>query len=161
MGYSKKKAKDMIYGGGLKIYSAVDFDVQSAIEDVYENYRKMPDETVQGACVVMDYKGRILGIVGGTGKKKANRVLNRASQSERQPGSTIKPLSVYGPAIEKSLQDDSTNIYWSTILKDAPLMKINGKMWPTNEGGSYSGSSMTLQKVLRIQETQFQQERLI
>ena len=148
MGYSKKKAKDMIYGGGLKIYSAVDFDVQSAIEDVYENYRKMPDETVQGACVVMDYKGRILGIVGGTGKKKANRVLNRASQSERQPGSTIKPLSVYGPAIEKSLQDDSTNIYWSTILKDAPLMKINGKMWPTNEGGSYSGSSMTLQKGL-------------
>lgn len=148
MGYSKKKAKDMIYGGGLKIYSAVDFDVQNAIEDVYENYRKMPDETVQGACVVMDYKGRILGIVGGTGKKKANRVLNRASQSERQPGSTIKPLSVYGPAIEKSLQDDSTNIYWSTILKDAPLMKINGKMWPTNEGGSYSGSSMTLQKGL-------------
>ena len=149
MGYSAKKSKDLIYGGGLKIYSAIDFDVQEAIEDVYENYRRMPDETVQGACVVMDYKGRILGIVGGTGKKKANRTLNRASQSTRQPGSTIKPLSVYGPALEKSLQDNDTQIYWSTPIKDAPLMRLpSGKMWPTNEGGGYSSNMVTVQKGL-------------
>ncbi len=148
MGYSAKKAKDMLYGGGLKIYSAIDFDVQESIEDVYKNYRRMPDETVQGACVVMDYHGRILGIVGGTGKKKANRTLNRASQSKRQPGSTIKPLSVYGPALEKSLQDADTEIYWSTPTKDAPLMTINGKRWPTNEGGGYSGNMVTVQRGL-------------
>ena len=148
MGYSAKKAKDMLYGGGLKIYSAIDFDVQESIEDVYKNYKRMPDETVQGACVVMDYHGRILGIVGGTGKKKANRTLNRASQSKRQPGSTIKPLSVYGPALEKSLQDEDTEIYWSTPTKDAPLMTINGKRWPTNEGGGYSGNMLTLQRGL-------------
>ncbi len=149
-GYSAKKAKKMIYGGGLKIYSAVDFDVQNAIEDVYENYKKMPDETVQGACVIMDYHGRILGMVGGTGKKKANRVLNRAWQSKRQPGSVIKPLSVYGPALEKTLQDGDTNVYWSTPTKDAPLTKINGKAWPTNEGGSYSGETITVQKGLAL-----------
>ena len=148
MGYSAKKAKNMIYGGGLKIYCAIDFDVQESIEDVYKNYRKMPDETVQGACVVMDYRGRILGIVGGTGKKKANRVLNRASQSKRQPGSTIKPLSVYGPALEKSLNDPNTDIFWSTPTLDAPLMKVNGKMWPTNEGGGYSGNYVTVQRGL-------------
>lgn len=145
MGYSSKKAKKMIYGGGLKIYSAIDFDVQDSIEDVYVNYRRMPDETVQGACVVMDYKGRILGMVGGTGKKKANRLLNRAWQAKRQPGSTIKPLSVYGPALEKSLNDDDVNIYWSTPTKDAPLMTINGKKWPTNEGGGYSGNNHSVQ----------------
>ena len=72
----------------------------------------------------MDYHGRILGMVGGTGKKKANRVLNRAWQSKRQPGSVIKPLSVYGPALEKTLQDDETNVFWSTPTKDAPLTKI-------------------------------------
>lgn len=149
-GYSAKKAKKMIYGGGLKIYSAVDFDVQNAIEDVYENYKKMPDETVQGACVIMDYHGRILGMVGGTGKKKANRTLNRAWQSKRQPGSVIKPLSVYGPALEKTLQDGDTNVYWSTPTKDAPLTKINGKPWPTNEGGGYSGSTITVQKGLAL-----------
>lgn len=145
MGYSSKKARNMIYGGGLKIYSAIDFDVQDAIEDVYENYRRMPDESVQGACVVMDYKGRILGLVGGTGKKKANRVLNRAWQSPRQPGSTIKPLSVYGPAIEKSLTDDEVKVYWSTATKDAPLLTIDGKGWPTNEGGGYSGNLVSVQ----------------
>ncbi|MBR2279049.1 MAG: transglycosylase domain-containing protein [Eubacterium sp.] len=149
MGYSAKKSRDMIYGGGLKIYSAIDFDVQDAIEDVYVKYRRMPDESVQGACVVMDYKGRILGIVGGCGKKKANRTLNRASQSTRQPGSTIKPLSVYGPALEKSLQDKDTKIYWSTPVKDAPLMTLpNGEQWPTNEGGGYSGGSVSIQKGL-------------
>ncbi len=145
MGYSAKKAKNMIYGGGLKIYSAIDFDVQESIEDVYENFRRMPDETVQGACVVMDYKGRILGMVGGTGKKKADRLLNRAWQSQRQPGSTIKPLSVYGPALEKSLNEDGVDIYWSTPTKDAPLMKVDGKPWPTNEGGGYSSNNLTVQ----------------
>ena len=149
-GYSAKKAKKLIYGGGLKIYSAIDFDVQNAIEDVYENYRKMPDETVQGACVIMDYHGRILGMVGGTGKKKANRVLNRAWQSKRQPGSVIKPLAVYGPALEKTLQDGETNVYWSTPTKDAPLTKINGKPWPKNEDGIYSGETITVQKGLAL-----------
>ena len=53
MGYTSKKAHDLVYGGGLKIYTAIDFDVQDSMEDVYENYRRMPDETVQGAMVVM------------------------------------------------------------------------------------------------------------
>ena len=72
--------------------------MQNALEDVYENYKKMPDKKVQGAMVVMDYEGRILGLVGGTGKYSGKLGLNRASQSVRQPGSVIKPLSVYGPA---------------------------------------------------------------
>ena len=148
MGYSAKKAKDLVYGGGLKIYTAIDFDVQNSLEDVYENYRKMPDETVQGACAVMNYEGRVLGIIGGTGEKTANLTFNRATQAERQPGSVIKPLAVYGPAIEKSLQDDNTNIYWSTPIEDKPLLKVNGKMWPTNEGGGYSGSLVSVQKGL-------------
>lgn len=145
MGYTSKKAHDMVYGGGLKIYTAVDFDVQDSLEDVYENYRRMPDETVQGAMCIMDYNGRVMGIVGGTGKKKGAMLLNRASQSKRPPGSTIKPLSVYGPALEKSLQDDDTEIYWSTIQNDSPFRKVEGKMWPINEGGGYSSRNLTLQ----------------
>lgn len=144
-GYTAKKAKSLVYGGGLKIYTAIDFDVQNALEDVYENYKKMPDEKVQGAMVVMDYEGRVLGLVGGTGKKTANLVLNRATQSERQPGSSIKPLSVYGPALEKSLQDDNCNIYWSTMIKDSPLKIVDGEPWPHNQGGGYSGQTRTLQ----------------
>lgn len=146
MGYTERKAKSLLYGGGLKIYTAVDFDVQNALEDVYENYKRMPDETVQGAMVVMNYEGRVLGLVGGTGEYSGSLELNRAFQSYRQPGSSIKPLSVYGPAFEKSLNDDSIDIYWSTLIDDRPLKEVNGKMWPTNEGGGYSGAKTTIQK---------------
>ena len=145
MGYTKKKAHDLVYGGGLKIYTAIDFDVQDALEDVYENYRRMPDETVQGAMVVMDYSGRVLGIIGGTGKNRGAMLLNRASMSTRPPGSTIKPLAVYGPALEKSLNDENVNIYWSSIFKDAPLKVVDGEPWPHNEGGGYSSNNVTLQ----------------
>lgn len=148
MGYTSKKAHDLVYGGGLNIYTAIDFDIQDALEDVYENYRRMPDETVQGAMVVMDYSGRVMGIVGGTGKNKGSMLLNRASMSTRPPGSTIKPLSVYGPALEKSLVDDNTEIYWSTILQDSPLKVVDGEPWPHNEGGGYSSSYMTIQRGL-------------
>lgn len=146
MGYTERKARSLLYGGGLKIYTAVDFEVQAALEDVYENYRRMPDETVQGAMVVMNYEGRVLGLVGGTGEYSGSLELNRAFQSYRQPGSSIKPLSVYGPAFEKSLQDDSVDIYWSTLVEDRPLMEIDGDPWPTNEGGGYSGSRLTIQR---------------
>ena len=148
MGYTKKKAHDMVYGGGLKIYSAIDFDVQESLEDVYENYKRMPDETVQGAMCIMDYEGRVMGIIGGTGKNKGAMLLNRATQSTRPPGSSIKPIAVYGPALQKSLEDDDVNIYWSTIIKDAPLMVVEGEPWPHNQGGGYSNKNMTLQRGL-------------
>ncbi len=145
MGYTAKKAHNMVYGGGLKIYTAIDFDVQDALEDVYENYRRMPDETVQGAMCIMDYHGRVLGVVGGTGKNKGAMLLNRATMSTRPPGSTIKPLAVYGPALEKSLQEKSVQVYWSTMFNDSPSMKVEGKGWPVNQGGSYSSRDVTLQ----------------
>ena len=145
MGYTEKKAKDLVYGGGLKIYTAIDFDVQDALEDVYENYRRMPDETVQGAMCIMDYHGRVLGVVGGTGKNKGAMLLNRATMSTRPPGSTIKPIAVYGPALEKSLTDDDVDIYWSTKFQDKPFMTVEGEPWPVNLGGGYSGNYVTLQ----------------
>lgn len=148
MGYTKKKAHDLIYGGGLKIYTAIDFDVQDALEDVYENYRRMPDETVQGAMCVMDYSGRVMGIIGGTGKNKGSMLFNRATMATRPVGSTIKPISVYGPALEKSLKDENTEIYWSTIIQDAPLKVVDGEPWPHNDNGSYSSKNMTLQQGL-------------
>ncbi|MGN1123996.1 MAG: transglycosylase domain-containing protein, partial [Eubacterium sp.] len=145
MGYTSKKAHDLVYGGGLKIYTAIDFNVQDALEDVYENYRRMPDETVQGAMCVMNYSGRVMGIVGGTGKKKAAMLLNRASQSKRPPGSSIKPLTVYAPALQKSLEDDDLEVYWSTPIPDRPLKMVEGKPWPHNQGGGYSSRNVSLQ----------------
>lgn len=146
-GYTQRKARSMVYGGGLKIYTAVDLDVQDALEDVYENYKTIKDETAQSAMVIMDYKGRVLGLVGGTGKKDNALGFNRAVDAKRQPGSAFKPIAVYAPALEKSLQESSFKYYWSTPIKDAPTeeIKVDNKPWPTNEGKTYSNNNVSVQ----------------
>ncbi len=147
-GYTQRKARALVYGGGLNIYTAVDLEVQEALEDVYENYKNINDHKAQSAMVIMNYEGRVLGLVGGTGKKNNALGFNRAVDAKRQPGSTFKPIAVYAPAFEKSLNDSKFDYYWSTLIKDAPTetIKDNGKPWPTNEGKTYSGNMVTVQK---------------
>ncbi len=146
-GYTKRKAEALVYGGGLKIYTAIDLEVQDALETVYENRKGVYEEDSQSAMVVMDYKGRVLGIVGGLGAKDNVRGFNRAVDAKRQPGSAFKPLAVYAPALEKSLKESDFDFYWSTLVKDAPTedIKVDGKPWPTNEGGGYSSKKLTVQ----------------
>ena len=93
-------AKRSNYGWIEKIYTAMDPDVQSSMENVFYNRKTVANKGVQAAMTVMDYKGRVVGVVGGLGEKQQNRGLNRAVSSKRQPGSSIKPLSIYAPAIE-------------------------------------------------------------
>ena len=134
-GYTKPQASTLIYSGGLRIYSAVDMNVQNILENVYVNrisfpsYNKnVPD--AQSAMTIMDYSGRVLGMIGGAGEKTENRGLNRAANSYRQPGSSIKPLSVYTPAIEEKYA------YWSTRVKNygIPHYYRDGGVGPVNYG---------------------------
>ena len=83
-GYSKSQASSMIYSGGLRIYCAVDLRVQEAMESVYVNRTSFPKynkniDDAQSAMTIMDYSGRIVGMVGGAGEKTQNRGLNRAA----------------------------------------------------------------------------------
>ena len=108
IGYTKALASKMLYSGGLRIISTVDPNVQAAAEEVFENTDNFPNSTgdnpVQASIAILDpYTGEIKGLVGGIGKKKGNLVLNRATQTLRQPGSTIKPIGVYAPAFEKGI----------------------------------------------------------
>lgn len=143
-GYTEAFAKQQVYSGGLKIYATMDYDVQEAMEDVFEN----PDNFTGGAkdaqasMIIIDPKtGAVKGIIGGKGKKTESRGLNRATQTTRQPGSSIKPLSVYAPALEKEI------ITPSTIVRDEPI-KI--KNWePVNSYSGYKGS-MTVKKAVEI-----------
>ena len=103
-GYSKTLATKMLYSGGLRIVSTIDPKVQSSMEKVFEDTSNFPAGTgteggPQASMVVLDpYTGEIKGLVGGAGLKPGNLVLNRASGTIRQPGSTIKPIAVYAPA---------------------------------------------------------------
>lgn len=141
-GYSENEAREAIYGGGLRIYTAVDLDVQKATEDIYVNRKGFEDrKNAQSAITIMDYKGRVVAIVGQAGEKEGNRVLNRASSSPRSPGSSIKPLTSYSPGIELN------EITWSTYLLDSA---ITYRGWRTqNSNGTYgSGSNVTVQNAL-------------
>ena len=141
---SYSEASAQIYGGGLQIYTAVDLDIQKVLEDVYVNKKAFVDKkNAQSSMTIMDYSGRVVGIIGQAGKKEGNRVLNRATDSPRPPGSTIKPLSAYGPAIE------SGDITWSSLVLDKSCTTVNGRPWPKNYSGNYgSGSRVTVQNAL-------------
>lgn len=135
-GYTAGEAYRKIYYGGLKIYAAVDLDVQSEMEDVYYNRVTFPDEedtaenpAIQSSMVILDYEGRVVGIVGRLGPKTGNRMGIIAADSPRQPGSSIKPLSCYAPAIELNYY------YWSSYLPNYGIPLRDGSIWPTNYGG--------------------------
>lgn len=139
-----------VYYGGLRIYSAENTEIQDKLEYIYENRDGFPaiynsgGEKVQSAMTIMDYKGRVVAIIGGADEKTGDRSLNRAEQSPRQPGSAIKPLSVYTYAI------DSHQITWGTRILDFSGTKREGKLWPTNYGGSTgSGAYVTTQYALK------------
>lgn len=134
-----KLAEEQIFSGGLKIYTTVDPKIQAAAEKEFadaNNFPKSVDNTkVQGAMTVIEPStGSIRALVGGRDYTTA-RGLNRA-QSTRQPGSTIKPLVVYAPALEKG------GFFPGTVLDDMPVKYNggNGQVWaPTDYDTETSG----------------------
>ena len=143
-GYDKEKAEQLFYTGGYKIYATVDTNIQETVDKAYLDIDSQVKESSKGdplwgAMTVMDYEGHVKAVAGGIGEKTRNRGFNCATDAVRQPGSTMKPLAVYAPAVEKGL------ITYSSILNDT---KTTYKDWtPKNAGGGYSGN-MTAQKAL-------------
>ena len=138
--YSEKYAKDLVFSGGLEIYSCMNPDVQAAVDKVYNdrnnlNYTSASGQTLQSAITIVDNKtGEVVAMAGGVGEKTVSRGLNRATSSKRPPGSSIKPLAVYAPAIELG------KVTPSTVVEDSPVRKINGRDWPVNASGGYRGN---------------------
>ena len=146
-------ASTMFYNGGYKIYSTLEPDIQNNIETVYQNVDKYFKQTakdketygnhVQSAMTIVDYEGHILGLVGGIGEKTQNRGLNRATDSPRQPGSTMKPIGVYALAIENEI------VNYSSMVPDEPIKNYygSGKSGPKEWYGYYKGD-ITVQYAL-------------
>lgn len=133
---SEKEAVNMMYHGGLSIYCAMDEDAQVTAEEVFADEEILPtNPKIQAGYFMMDYNGRVLATVGRIGERSGNRLLSYATDTQRQPGSTIKPLSVYGPSIDEGI------INYSTILQDEPLPDWFGKgrPGPSNAGRPYEG----------------------
>lgn len=117
---TREEAQRQLYRGGFRIYTTVDTSIQAKLEYIYENPEEMMpavsnvDEYPQSAFVITDPNGAIKGLVGGIGEKEGARVWNRVTDTKRQPGSTIKPISSYALSFESDL------VHWSSLLLDGP-----------------------------------------
>lgn len=129
-GYTTKVASLMVYNGGLSIYTLVDPKIQSILETVYLNDANFPKDTsgmrAQSSAIIIDScTGDVLGVVGSRDPKTANRIQNYATQTKRPPGSSIKPMAVYAPALEQGL------ITWGTVYDDTPFNFTSSSTgWP-------------------------------
>lgn len=129
--------RQSLYTAGYRIYTSIDMDMQSQLqESVSSKLSMFTSKTddgiyeVQGAAVCIDNStGRVAAIVGGREADQEGYGLNRAYQSYRQPGSAIKPLLVYAPALEEGYTAYST-------LDDS---RMTGEDAVANSGYSYLG----------------------
>lgn len=145
-GYSSDFATQQVYNGGLKIYATLDPEIQNIMEDVFTNTSNFPrtGKGGQSAMVIIDpYTGKVRGLVGGLGEKTDIRGWNRATQSKRQPGSSIKPLSVYAPAI------DTGKITEVTTVTDEEITIGNDKWKPKNSYNDFLGDMTIKEAVAR------------
>ncbi len=132
-GYTRAAASALVYGGGLRIYAAVDERVQTIVEQYFATTDIFARDERASMIIIDPGTGDILGVAGANGAKRANRVQNYATDVKLPPGSAIKPLSVFAPALERGI------INWATVYDDVPLRFEDGKPWPRNAHFAYHG----------------------
>ena len=128
-----------LYTGGYQIYTSIDLTKQAKLQQILDetlsNYQEVNEEGIfqmQGSATCIDNStGKVIAVVGGRSQEYNGYTLNRAYQSYRQPGSTIKPILIYTPAFER-------NFYPESIVTDEPVE--NG---PVNSPDIFEGD-MTL-----------------
>lgn len=152
--YSDEQVESLIQAGGLKVYTTMDRSLQDYTQKVLDNYNnynipgydKLNKDGVpllQSSATITDYKnGEVLVLVGGRGSQSA-RSLNRAYSSLRSIGSTTKPFTVYGPAI------DTKKATAATTIDDSPIPESVSSYRPSNAGKTYKGL-IPLRESLRI-----------
>lgn len=147
--------------GGYKIQLAIDTNIQQTVEETLQHWTKYPalrdpsdkvyrsknsDGTYteipqpQAACAVLDYRtGELLAVVGSRNEVTARKTMNRATDMKMPVGSSIKPISVYAPALELGASP-------ATVVYNMPLAISGWKdsrgndSWPKNYGGAgYTG----------------------
>ena len=149
-GISRQAARTLLFNGGYQIYCCQDANIQAVCDSIYQDTSNLPRtgsaQQLQSAIVIMNpYDGRILALEGGVGEKTRSFELNRAvpvsvdgfayGGATRSPGSSIKPLASYAPAINEGL------ITPDTTVNDSPYIHLSGTDWyPHND--SYENYGM-------------------
>ena len=143
--WSREYTNLYVKSGGLTIYTTQNSVIQNIMEEEFAKEknirysRETTDEegnyvTSQSAMVVIDHtNGYVVGTVGGLGTKTTSFGLNRATQSTRQTGSSMKPLAVLVPGIDTGI------ITAASVYDDVPTSFAGGTYSPTNYSDIYSG----------------------
>lgn len=146
-GKSADEAAQMLYFGGMRAYATVDSDLSQTVALKYEdrfNFTTLQSGGfIQSAMAITDYNGAVRAVAGGTA---GNLLYNRALSVKRQIGSTIKPFSVYAPAVEAG------KIHFSSLIPDEPIaINKDGQivLWPDNYDG-VEGGMVTVTQALQV-----------
>lgn len=166
-GITTELASNLIYYGGLRIETCFDPDVQAYVDAIYSDRTvleldsKTGQEIQSGITVIDNRTGNVVAIAGGIGEKEGNRSWSRAYDSKRPPGSSIKPLAVYAPALDMGL------VTPATVFDDVPVLRLDsngveiaandtetaGSAWPKNSYGYYRGLTTVYEAVQRSVNT--------
>ena len=143
-GITEAEAYQNLIGGGYRIYTTCEERVQTILEDYYSSPENFPpvnnEEYPQSAFVITDTGGAVKGIVGGNRGKDGNRIWNRASDTTRQIGSTIKPITSYVLGIENDIITYSTVIEDRQVVVNPDEVSYSQPLWvPKNEYNSFKG----------------------
>lgn len=142
----KKYGHNMIYGGGLHIYTTLDRKLQKAMEDTI-NIRMTEERSFEEiAGVSIDPStGFVKALVGGSDFYKSE--FNRVTQARRQPGSAFKPI-LYASALAKGVRPQ--DVFWDEPTQYSRLVDEEIEVYePGNFGGDHLGQ-ITLAYALRV-----------
>lgn len=114
-----KQAKHKLYTGGYKVTTTMNLKAQKNLQKIFDKelaFNTKVDESTgiyqfQGAMTVIDNEtGKVVAMIGGRSQDELQQTysLNRGFQSFKQPGSSIKPLVIYTPALEEGYDANST-----------------------------------------------------
>ena len=139
----------ILQNGGYHIYTTQDMDVQKYVDAIYQDLSQIPatrsGQQLQSAIVLVDNEtGDIVAMAGGVGEKLVYDAYNCATDAKLQTGSSVKPLTVYGPAFEMGV------ITPATVIKDMPYEydeEENNKPWPRNDNRQYSYTKTILDAI--------------
>ncbi len=139
-GYTKAIAEKALLTGGYNIVTAMDPEIQETMEKHFENdsdWERADESPIQPECsgvIINPTNGNVLALVGGRGQKMINLGLNYATQTRRPAGSSIKPLSVYGPGLEYGA------LTYGSVFDDSPINFGNETVDPETGDIVYSNS---------------------